>query len=185
MSQASPWPRVITARLLTDPIGTAYPRPLPFGTPARLRTGELVAGPVFTGKTGWAVMWDGPAGNPEQYPIHTHSHGRTWTIAGPWLAITGAAGANVNSLTIFTNEVVVAYSKGMNVLDVTWDAGRQWYSAWMPGNIVDVSLPKAPPPQAGFPVAMQAVVRSLSHPVTTLRYSSASSGRRWRLSSSR
>lgn len=177
-------PTRIRATSLTDPTGPAYPTRLAFGTSARWSRDELVAGPVWSGNTGWAVVWDGPAGNLEQYPLHTGNHGRTWTIAGPWLAITGAAGANVNSLTVFSKKVVVAYAKGMNVLDVTWDAGRLWYSAWMPGNIVDVTPPKAPPPRAGFPVAMQATVRSLGHPVATLRYFSASSGREWRLSRS-
>ncbi len=179
-SQSSTMPRAITAKPLTDPTGGGLPRPISFGAPVQIGHDAFVAGPVFAGSIGWAVVWDGPGGNIAQYPIHTNDRGRTWTIAGPWLAITGAAGANVNRVTLFTNKVVVAYSKGMNVLDVTWDAGRRWYKAWMPGNIADVTRLKAAS-RPGSPIAMQTLVRSVTHPVTAVRYTSRSSGRKWRL----
>ncbi len=177
-------PKQIRATILTDPTGPAYPTPLPYGTPVVREVGRTVTGTAFVGNVGWAVEWDGPAGNISQYPIRSIDHGATWRTAGAYLAITGAAGANVNSLRAFTSTVVVAYSKGSNVLDVTWDSGRHWYKAWMPGNIISIistSSPTVSTHSSSSPVSMRVSVRSLEHPAVMYHYGSSTSGRVWRL----
>ncbi len=181
-------PTMIRATMLTDPTGASYPTPLPYGTPVTREKSRMVTPATFVENVGWAVEWDGPAGNIGQYPIRRNDHGTRWKIAGPYLAITGAAGANVNSITVFTSRIVIAYSKGANVLDVTWDAGRHWFKAWMPGNIISVSSPSTPNGSSGTrgsPASMWVHVRSLGHPTSVYYYSSHTSGRIWRLDRAR
>ncbi len=174
-------PRQIRATLLVDPTGPGYPTPLPYGTPVTRENGRIVTGAAFLGDVAWAVEWDGPAGRISQYPIRSSDHGATWTTAGSYLATSGAAGANVTAVKVFSWRIVIAYSLGANVLDVTWDAGRHWYKAWMPGNILSVSALHGVPTPAGSPASMRVTLRTLGHRAVTRTYSSRTSGRVWRL----
>ena len=156
------------------------PKPLPFGTIYERDTKNFagIDARAFLGSTGWALGWDDARGT--QYALVTHNHGRTWTTAGTYLSISGAAGAAVNTVRAFTPKIVAAYDSGggMNVFDITWNGGRTWYSAWVPGNLISVSnavrsMDKSP---AGV---IQLVVASLSHPTTYRLYTSTNSGRSW------
>jgi hypothetical protein len=156
------------------------PRPLPFGTIYEPKTKNFagITSQVYQGSTGWALGSDDARGT--QYALVSHNHGRTWATAGIYLSISGAAGAAVNTVKEFTPSIVAAYDSGgnMNVFDITWNGGRTWYSAWVPGNLISVSnavhtMDKSP---AGV---IQLVVASLSHPTTYRLYASTNSGRTW------
>lgn len=155
-------------------------RPLPFGTIYKPETNDFagITSQVYRGNTGWALGWNDAPG--AQYALVSHNHGRTWATAGVYLSVSGAAGAAVNTVKAFTPNIVAAYDSGgnMNVFDITWNGGRTWNSAWVPGNLISVSnavraMDKSP---AGV---IQVVVGSLSRPTTYRLYASLNSGRTW------
>lgn len=176
----SSWP----ARYSATPIAwsTKYgdPKPLTFGTFYRPKTKNLagITSQVYQGNTGWALGWDNKQGT--QYALVSHNRGRTWTTAGTYLSVSGAAGAAVNTIKAFTPNIVAAYDSGggMNVFDITWNGGRTWNRAWVPGNLISVSnaVHEMNTSPAGV---IQVVVGSLSRPTTYRIYSSLNSGRTW------
>jgi hypothetical protein len=177
LAATSSWPRHFTATLITWPAKEHVPKPLAFGTTAVTTLGHGISAPVYVGNTGWMLSTQGPVGDGCTYPIFSDNHGATWNTSGTYLSLSGAAGAFANTLKAFTPKIVVAFSHS-NVFDVTWDGGRHWYAAWMPGNIVSVSNTRhaniASP--AGV---LQVEVASLSRPATYRLYTSTTSGRSW------
>lgn len=174
------WPASYSATKITWSAKYGEAKPLPFGTiykPTSKNFGGIIS-QVYLGSTGWALGWNTTPGT--QYALISHNHGRTWVTAGIYLSVSGAAGAAVNTVKAFTPNIVAAYDSGgdMNVLDITWNGGRTWNRAWVPGNVVSVSnavrqMDKSP---AGI---IQVVVASLSRPTSYRLYTSANSGRTW------
>jgi hypothetical protein len=176
----SSWPVRYAATQISGTSKFGEPKPLPFGTTYTPRTNNFagIDARVYLGSTGWALGWNDARGT--QYALVSRDHGRTWTTAGIYLSVSGAAGASVNTIKAFTPTIVAAYDSGgnMNVFDITWNGGRSWYSAWVPGNLISVSnavhqMDKSP---AGV---IQVVVGSLSRPTTYRLYASTNSGRTW------
>lgn len=176
----SSWPASYKASQITWSAKYGETKPLTFGTIYDPMTKNFagISSQVYQGDTGWALGWNNAHGT--QYALVSHNHGRTWATAGIYLSVSGAAGAAVNTVKAFTPNIVAAYDSGggMNVFDITWNGGRTWYRAWVPGNLISVSnairaMDKSP---AGV---IQVVVGSLSRPTTYRLYASTDSGRTW------
>jgi hypothetical protein len=176
----SSWPARYAATPIVWSAKYGDPKPLPFGSVYVPRT-DMFAGitsQVYIGTTGWALGWNNARGT--QYALVSHDHGRRWTTAGTYLSVSGAAGAAVNTIKAFSPNIVAAYDSGggMNVFDITWNGGRTWNSAWVPGNLISVSnaVHEMDTSPAGV---IQVVVGSLSRPTTYRLYASLNSGRTW------
>jgi hypothetical protein len=143
------------------------------------RTSECVGLISYIGSHGWALGIEGCA----EYPEVTSDHGKTWRIGGIYFAIPGAGGAAfVDVIKPFTPRIVTAFYPGESTFDVTWDGGRHWYAAWMPGNVVSVAqqLPNAGTSKSGGTVIEVKVFASKS-PSNEVAYLSQDDGRKWKL----
>jgi len=112
--------------------------------PNSLRTGTRV-GNHFSGDRVFANPRDGFAiGNPPgefgaTYPIATVNGGKTWRTAGPALHIPAAQGAvAVTEAGMSGPRVWYAWSGENTVVDVTPDAGKHWWQAFLPGPVLTV-----------------------------------------------
>lgn len=174
------WPASYSASQITWSPRYGEPKPLPFGTiytPVRKEFAGI-GSRVYQGDTGWALGWDDAPG--AQYALVSHNHGRTWATAGIYLSLSGGAGAAVNTVKVFTPTIVAAYDSAgnMNVFDITWNGGRTWNRAWVPGNLISVSNAKREMDRSPAG-AIQVVVASLRRPTTYRLYTSEDSGRTW------
>lgn len=155
-------------------------RPLRAAGPDGLRVGSQV-GRDFTGVRSFLNASDGFAiGTPaaklgDTYPLATTDGGRTWRTAGPVLHIPAAQGAVAVAQEGMISPRTWFACCGLNaVVDVTPDAGRHWWQAFLPGMVVAVYAGTGPcePPVA----VVEPYVRSGPAPLWT--YVSAT-GRRW------
>jgi hypothetical protein len=100
-------------------------RALPWGTILTASQARWVtmrsSGTTFS----WGV-WK-PSGGPPQFPVRSTDSGAHWTAAGPQLATDWVGGGiyYVNRVIPVSPSAVVMVSNA--VIDVTVDAGRQWY----------------------------------------------------------
>jgi hypothetical protein len=73
------------------------------------------------------------------YPLATSDGGRTWRIAGPIVDVAAAQGGVDVSTAGIVNTRTWFMCCGLNtVVDVTADAGKHWYIAGLPGEVVNV-----------------------------------------------
>ena len=131
------WPRHLTSQLLTTPNGIA--NPLARGavvTPALRRTScsNLISA-SYVGATGWG-LW---CLDQFEYPVLSTDHGATWRVGGryfqgPW----ADAAASADVMTALSPWVAVAWTPDSNILYVTPDEGRHWYSQWQLGDVESV-----------------------------------------------
>lgn len=162
-------PRVIRAHRLTAPRGAVRP-----GTVVSSR--QLVSDRVFANaRDGFALASVRSA----QYPARTVDGGRVWRIDGPPLHVNGAnAPAVVDSVGVDGSRTAFFYGGGQAV-DVTTDAGRVWWQAFI-GELV-VAVVRGPRRQL-VTYAQQQVRRGRSYATQTWQYVSGDGGRVWRYS---
>jgi hypothetical protein len=112
-------------------------------TDERLRPGTIVA-PADLGTSVFADARHGftlASIDYRTYPAATIDGGRTWRIAGPVLPIPPAPGPMAGVQpgvagpdTYFASEGL----EGLTVVEVTTDAGKHWWQAFLPGGVVYV-----------------------------------------------
>ena len=147
-----------------------------------LRRGTRV-GNDFSGTRTFATRRDGFAlGNLSAseggatYPLATIDGGKTWRIAGPIVNVPAAQGGADVSQAGVINARTWFMCCGLNtVVDVTSDAGRHWWAASLPGEVINVYAgdnPHAP---------LIAVVRPFptAHSRQRLWIYASRDGRRW------
>lgn len=110
-----------------------------------LRPGTRV-GNSFSGTRTFATRRDGFAlgclpGSEgcAHYPLATRDGGKTWRVAGPIVNVPAAqAGVDVAQAGV-VNAHTWFMCCGLNtVVDVTSDAGKHWWTAFLPGEVVSV-----------------------------------------------
>jgi hypothetical protein len=118
-------------RLLLD-----GPNSLPNGT----RVGIRFSGKrVFVNQRNGFAIGTPPGDFGATYPIATVNGGKTWRTAGPILHIPAAQGAvAVNEAGMSGQHVWYAWGDGITVVDVTPDAGKHWWQAFLPGRVLTV-----------------------------------------------
>ena len=112
------------------------PNSLPSGTRVSTRfSGKRV---FVNSRDGFAIgTW--PGGSGATYPIATVNGGKTWRTAGPILHIPAAQGAvAVDEAGMSGSRVWFAWGDGITVVDVTPDAGKHWWQAFLPGTVLTV-----------------------------------------------
>jgi hypothetical protein len=147
-----------------------------------LRRGTRV-GSDFSGTRTFATRRDGFAlGNLSaseggaMYPLATIDGGKTWRIAGPIVNVPAAQGGVDVAQAGVVNARTWYMCCGLNtVVDVTSDAGRHWWVAFLPGEVINVYAgdnPHAP---------LVAVVRPFrtAHSRQRLWIYASRDGRRW------
>jgi hypothetical protein len=127
------------------PVRTISARLVHAGAGGGLQWGTKV-GPGFPGdrvfgnrSVGFALTQIPPAVG-ATYPVATTNGGGTWRTAGPPLYRVGApAAADVNDVGIVGSALYVAWCGACSsTIDVTSDAGKKWWRAHMPGNVLAV-----------------------------------------------
>jgi hypothetical protein len=133
----------------------------------------------FAGPRVFANPRDGFAlGNPprtlDTYPLATVDGGRTWRTAGPVLHIPAAqAAVDVTQAGMSGPRIWFAWGAA-TVVDVTPDAGKHWWAAFLPGEVLTVYAGTS---VCGRLIALvQPFTRRGTPPLWT--YASAT-GRRW------
>ena len=110
-----------------------------------LRRGTLVRN-HFSGTRSFATRRDGFAlGNlsgsegGKTYPLATINRGKTWRIAGPIVNVPAAQAPVDVAQSGVVNARTWFMCCGLNtVVDVTTDAGKHWWQAFLPGEVVNV-----------------------------------------------
>jgi hypothetical protein len=144
-----------------------------------LRPGTRVSN-RFAGIRAFANPGDGfaigsPPRNMDTYPLATRDGGKTWRTAGPVLHIPAAQAAVAVAQAGMISPRIWFACCGLNgVVDVTPDAGKHWWQAFFPGEVLTVY----PGPSAcGRLIAVvQAYSTRLNPPLWTY---ASSQGRRW------
>jgi hypothetical protein len=134
----------------------------------------------YLGDVGWALGIIGCA----EYPEMSTNHGRTWWVGGDFFTIlAGDLSSFVDVIVPLTPTIVVAYSIGTDNFDLTSNAGRDWFRAWMPGNVTSVSGAFVSSPISRTSPQMTIVVRvsASSSPTRHAEYRSRDLGRTWSL----
>ncbi len=163
------------ARVLARRMGSRPGFPAPrFGAPISL--GDAVGARVFiNGKIGFALANDESA----TVPARTTDGGRRWTIDGPQFHVDAADGAEaVGSVGIVSPNTEFAY--GSSVVDVSTDAGRTWWEAFLGENVTAV----VPGAHGLVAFVQQSVSNEHLNPIVTWQYVSTDGGRHWRYSKS-
>jgi len=133
-------PKIERSRLL---------RSMPGSRP--LRTGTRV-GHDFSGTRNFATRRDGFAlGNltasegGAMYPLATTDGGKTWRIAGPIVNVPAAQGGVDVARAGAVDARTWFMCCGLNtVVDVTTDAGKHWWAAFLPGEVINVYAADSP-----------------------------------------
>lgn len=110
-----------------------------------LRRGTLVRN-HFSGTRSFATRQDGFAlGNlsgsegGKTYPLATTDGGKTWRIAGPIVNVPAAQAAADVAQSGVVNARTWFMCCGLNtVVDVTTDAGKHWWAATLPAEVINV-----------------------------------------------
>jgi hypothetical protein len=113
------------------------------------------------------------------YPLITTDGGRTWRIDGPVLHIPAAQGAiAVGQPGVLGARIYFAWCGGCNmVIDVTPDAGRHWWQAFMPGEVLSVI--GGPDPRAGLIAIIEGPTTAANGRGASLWVYLSTNGRRW------
>ncbi len=133
----------------------------------------------YLGDVGWALGIIGCA----EYPEFSTNHGRTWLVGGDFFTIpAGDLSPFVDVIEPLTPTLVVAYGVGTNNFDLTSNAGRTWFRAWMPGNVTSVTgSPTSTPASRTTRMTIVVRVSGSSSPTRHADYRSKDLGRTWSL----
>ena len=110
-----------------------------------------------------------------QYPAHTVDGGRVWRIDGPQLHVDAADGAEgVGFVGVAAADTFFAY--GSSAVDVTTNAGRTWWEAFL-GELVVAVVPG--PRNTLLAYVQQQINNHSINRALTWQYSSRDGGRHW------
>jgi hypothetical protein len=115
------------------------------------------------------------------YPLATSDGGKTWRIAGPVVNVPAAQGGVDVVRAGVINARTWFMCCGLNtVVDVTSDAGKHWWQAFLPGEAVTVVA--GAPSSAGPRARLIAMVRpfAAAHSRQRLWVYVSADGRLWR-----
>jgi hypothetical protein len=95
---------------------------------------------IFAGRrNGFALANLSGSEGGKSYPLATTDGGKTWRIAGPIVNVPAAQAAADVAQSGVVNRRVWFMCCGLNtVVDVTSDAGKHWWGATLPGEVIDV-----------------------------------------------
>ena len=134
----------------------------------------------YLGDVGWALGMIGCA----EYPEMSTNHGRTWWVGGHFFTIpAGDLSPFVDVIVPLAPTIVVAYGIGTDNFDLTTNAGRDWFRAWMPGNVTSVTgtLMSNPISRTSPQMTIVVGVAAPSSPTRHAQYRSKDLGRTWSL----
>jgi hypothetical protein len=95
------------------------------------------------------------------YPLATTDGGKTWRVAGALVNLPAAqGGVDVAQAGVVSSRLWFMCCGLNTVVDVTPDAGRHWWQAFLPGEVVTVVAGK--PAFAGWRARLIALVRPIS-----------------------
>ena len=158
--------------------------PLRPAAPGGLRPGTSVSS-GFTGIRVFANRRDGfaittiPAAEDGTYPVVTSNAGKTWRTGGPVLHIPAAQGAiAVGQAGVAGQRTYFAWCGACNsVIDISPDAGRHWWQAFMPGQVL--SLLGSPDARAGLIAIVQGPTDAAGGRGAALWVYISTNGRSW------
>jgi hypothetical protein len=163
-------PRTIVAHRLRPRLGAVAP-----GT--GVSASALFPNRVFVnGRVGFALANDGSA----QYPALTFNGGQRWRIAGPQFHIDAADGPEAVGF-VGASAPRTFYAYGSSVADVSTDAGRTWWEAYL-GELVVAVVTPAPHDLVAY--VEQQMGSTSSSRTLIWQYVSRDGGRRWSYSTS-
>ncbi len=155
-------------------------RQIPASGPGYRRPGVQVSS-HFSGIRVFANPQDGfaigsPPRNGDTYPLATVDGGKTWRVAGPVLHIPAAqAAVGVGQAGMISPRIWFACCGLNTVIDVTADAGKHWWQAFLPGEVVTVYA--GPSMECGRLIAVvQPFTKRPNPPLWTF---ASAQGRRW------
>jgi hypothetical protein len=134
---------------------------------------------VFAGRrTGFAITNVLKAGD-GTYPVATTNGGTTWRTDGPVLHIPAAQGAiAVGQAGVAGSRIYFAWCGACNsVIDITPDAGKHWWQAYMPGQVL--SLLGSPYARAGLIAVVEGPTSAADGRGASLWVYISNNGRRW------
>ena len=110
-----------------------------------LRMGTRVRNAFFgtrffaTRRDGFALGKLSAAEGGPTYPVATSDGGKSWRIAGPLVNVAAAqGGADVAQAGVVSAHTWFMCCGLNTVVDVTTDAGKHWWTAFLPGEVVNV-----------------------------------------------
>ena len=159
----------ITARRMRPRQGSPAPR---FGKalPAASVTGVRV---FIKRQVGFALATIGSG----EVPARTTYGGNTWRIDGPQFHVDAADGPEAVAYVGLVSPNV-EYAYGASVVDVSTDAGRTWWEAFLGENVTAVE----PGTHGLVALVQQSVTNQHLNPILTWQYVSTDGGRHWRYS---
>jgi hypothetical protein len=112
-------------------------RPLPIGT--RVRDNFSGVRTFATRRDGFALGDLSASEGGAMYPLATIDRGKTWRIAGPIVNVPAAqGGADVGQAGAVGARTWFMCCGLNTVVDVTTDAGKHWWAASLPGEVINV-----------------------------------------------
>jgi hypothetical protein len=152
--------------------------------PGGLRPGTPV-NPAFTSirvfanrRIGFAIT-DIPKAGDGTYPVSTANGGKNWQTDGPVLHIPAAQGAiGVGQAGVAGSKIFFAWCGACNsVIDITPDAGKHWWQAFMPGQVL--TLLGTPYARAGLIAVVEGPTSAANGRGASLWVHISTDGRRW------
>jgi hypothetical protein len=134
---------------------------------------------VFANRRDGFAIADLPRGGNGTYPIATTDGGKTWRTNGPVLHVPAAqAPLAVGQPGVLGTRIYFAWCGACNsVIDSTPDAGKHWWQAFMPGNVLAV-LGNSDP-RAGLMAVVQGPTSGARARGAPLWVYLSADGRRW------
>lgn len=133
-SKSAAPPQTVRAGLLRSMRGA---RPLRRGT--RVRNDFSGTRTFATRRDGFALGNLSASEGGPTYPLETTDGGERWRIAGPVVNVPAAQGGVDVAQAGIVDARTWFMCCGLNtVVDVTPDAGKHWWSAFLPGTVIDV-----------------------------------------------
>lgn len=185
----SSYPRPVRSPSATAATGGTPPKTVTAGRLHPAASGGLRPGtPVsssFTGirvfvnrRNGFAIP-NLPKAGYGTYPVATTNGGKTWRTDGPILHIPAAQSAiGVGQTGVANPRFYFAWCGACNnVIDITPDAGKHWWQAFMPGQVL--SLLGTPYSRAGLTAIVEGLTSAPNGRGASLWVYLSTDGRRW------
>jgi hypothetical protein len=137
------WPARVALTAWTH--SAQYQQPRAYGSLAptdQLKIFGGVRSVAPLGSTTWALgALDGA-----QYALYSVDRGHSWRVGGGWLYLAGAGFANFSQEVIepLSARELVTFAPGSQVVDVSFDAGRQWFYSIFVARVVSLTHVRGP-----------------------------------------
>ncbi len=168
---ATPPPTVTAGHLRPAASGGLRP-----GTPV---ASNFTGSRVFVNRRNGFAIPNLPKAGYGTYPVATTNGGKTWRTDGPVLHIPAAQGAiGVGQAGVAAPRFYFAWCGACNnVIDITPDAGKHWWQAFMPGQVL--SLLGTPYARAGLIAIVEGPTSAPNGRGASLWVYLSTDGRRW------